>query len=123
MEKEEKKVNMTIKDGDTFFAHEMSINFNPMNFILDFKNVTPRVDPRSKESLVLHMAHNVVIVDPYHAKKIHELLGKVLGDYEKDFGRIEKPKALAKYESKAKKAGKKKAEKPKAKTTTPSYMG
>lgn len=122
MEKIDKKVNMTIKDGEAFFAHEVSINFNPMNFILDFKNVTPRVDPRSKESLVLHMAHNVVIVDPYHTKKILELLAKVVGDYETEFGKIETPKALKKYEAKAKKTGKEKPTK-KAKTTTPSYFG
>ncbi|MBU0535967.1 MAG: DUF3467 domain-containing protein [Nanoarchaeota archaeon] len=120
MEKEEKKVNMTIKDSAAFYAHEMSINFNPMNFILDFKNVTPRVDPRSKESLVLHLEHNVIIVDAFHAKKIYELLGKVLGDYEKEFGKIEMPKALKKYEDKMKKGEK---EVKKAKTTSPSYFG
>ncbi|SRR3989344_1644202 len=121
MEKEDKKVNMTIKEGDAFFAHEVSINFNPMNFILDFKNVTPRVDPRSNDSLVLHMAHNVIIVDPYHAKKISELLTKVVGDYEKQLGKIEVPKALKKYEEKMKKG--KPVDAKKAKTTTPSYLG
>ena len=122
METDEKKVNMSIEDGKSFFAHEVSINFNPTNFILDFKNVTPRVDPRSKENLVLRMEHNVVMVDPYHAKRISELLSKVVKDYEKEFGKIEKPKAVKKYEDSAKKKGRpSKAEK--AKTTTPSYFG
>lgn len=121
MEKDEKKVNMTIKDKEAFFAHEVSINFNPMNFILDFKNVTPRVDPRSNEGLVLYMEHNVVIVDPYHAKRLVELFAKVVGDYEKEFGKIEAPPALKKYEEKMKKAGKK--EEKKGKTTTPTYFG
>ena len=66
----EKNVNMTITDGEAFFAHELSVNFNPMQFILDFKCVTPRVDPRSKESIVLNMKHNVIMVDPFHAKRI-----------------------------------------------------
>lgn len=121
---EAKNINMTIKEGDSFFSHEVSINFSPMNFIFDFKNITPRVDPRSNEGLVLHMEHNVVIVDPYHARKIHELLGKVLGDYEKEFGKIEMPNALKKQEEKMKKAGKKAKEKEaKKKTISPSYFG
>jgi hypothetical protein len=127
--KEGKNINMTIKEGDSFFSHEVSINFSPMNFILDFKNITPRVDPRSNEGLVLHMEHNVVIVDPYHAKKIYELLGKVIGDYEKDLGKIEIPKAVQKHEENMKKnlkaAGKKSAKESKdsKKTMSPSYFG
>jgi len=42
----EKKVNFGIEDGDNFFAHEVSVNFNPTQFVLDFKCITPRVDPR-----------------------------------------------------------------------------
>ncbi len=121
MEKEDKKVNMSIEDGKSFFAHEVSINFNPSSFILDFKNVTPRVDPRSKDNLVLRMEHNVVMVDPYHAKKMLELFSRVVKDYESEYGKIEKPKAIKKHEQKAKKHGKK-AEAKKTKTT-PSYFG
>lgn len=118
MEKQTKNVNMNIQDGDSFFAHELSINFNPLQFILDFKNVTPRVDPRSRESIVLNLKHNVIMMDPFHAKRMLGLLDKVIKDYEKEFGKIEKPKALDKYEKNVKKKGKGKAGK-----TTPSYFG
>lgn len=114
---EKKNVNMNIQDGDSFFAHELSINFNPMQFVLDFKNVTPRIDPRSRESIVLSLKHNVILMDPWHVKRMLELLAKVIKDYEKEFGRIEKPKQLEKYEKKAKKKGSS------DKMAAPSYFG
>lgn len=124
MEKQTKNVNMNIQDGDSFFAHELSINFNPLQFILDFKNITPRIDPRSQESIVLNMKHNVIMLDPYHTKKMFELLSKVVSDYEKEFGKIEKPKQLEKYEKRSNK--KESGKKGKAKDTekiSPSYFG
>ena len=125
---EGKNVNMNIQDGDAFFAHELSINFNPLQFILDFKCITPRVDPRNQEgSIILHMKHNVVMMDAFHTKRMHELLGKILADYEKQFGTIEKPKALQKYETKTKKeeeAPKKKGKESKKKEKlSPNYFG
>ncbi|HLC46163.1 MAG TPA: DUF3467 domain-containing protein [Candidatus Nanoarchaeia archaeon] len=132
----EKNVNMTITDGEAFFAHELSVNFNPMQFILDFKCVTPRVDPRSKESIVLNMKHNVIMVDPFHAKRIATLLGDMVKRYEKDFGKIERPKALERFEKNAQKAqpastvessGKKSGKEAKIKggkkASAPSYLG
>ncbi len=104
----EQKINLHIDDGDAFYAHELSINFNPMQFVFDFKSVTPRVDPRSKERASIVLKHNVVLVDPYHAKKVYELLGEVIKKYEKEFGKIEKPKVLKKLEKKSKKESKKK---------------
>jgi len=59
----EEKVNLNISDGDVFFAHELSINFNPMQFIFDFKSITPRVDPRSQTKASISLKHNVVMVD------------------------------------------------------------
>jgi hypothetical protein len=128
-EPEKKKINMTINDGQTFYAHELSINFNPLQFIFDFKNVTPRIDPRSKDGNVLFMIHNVVIVDPYHAKEICNLLNEVIKKYETEFGEIEKPKALKTIEKKMEKdkkeADKKFAGLKEKKTTreTPTYLG
>ena len=118
---EKKNVNMNINDGDSFFAHELSINFNPMQFILDFKCITPRIDPRSQESIVLNMKHNVVMLDPWQTKRMLTLLDKVVKDYEKDFGKIEKPKQLERYE----KNNKKKATQAVKDNTTaaPSYLG
>jgi len=38
------------------------------------------------------------MLDVYHARKFHKLLGTVLERYEKEFGKIAKPKAIAKAE-------------------------
>jgi len=97
---DEKKINFSINEGDSFFSHELSVVFNPTQFILDFKNVTPRMDVRSKDGTVINIKHNVVLVDPYHAKRIIEALSSVVAKYEQDYGKIEKPKALAKLEKK-----------------------
>ena len=115
---ENKKVNMGINDGNEFFAHELSVNFNPMQFIFDFKCITPRVDPRTSESPMFVMKHNVVMVDIFHAKKIHELLGEVLKKYEQQYGTIEMPKVLKKLE---KEKSKEKADV--SKETIPDYLG
>ena len=116
--KQEEQVNMNINDGDAFFAHELSINFNPLQFVFDFKSVSPRVDPRSKERASICLKHNVILVDPYHASKVHDLLGNVLKKYEKEFGKIDKPKALKALEKKSKKEDNKQNEKIEA----PSYI-
>jgi hypothetical protein len=116
---EEKRINFDIKDGEVFFAHELSVNFNPTQFVFDFRSITPRVDPRSNEGPVIAIKHNVVLVEPHHAKKIAEFLLKKISDYEKNFGSIEKPKALKELEKKYKKGVIKKREK----TQTPTYFG
>jgi hypothetical protein len=113
---EEKQINVTISEGDSMFAHETTITFNPTQCIFDFKSITPRIDMRNKEGHSLVVKHNVIIMDPFQAKGMLELMKKVLDDYEKRFGKIEKPKQLAKMEKKAK------AEK-KEKTIAPSYFG
>jgi len=98
----EKKINISINEGDAFFAHEMAINFNPTQFIFDFKSVTPRVDPRSQQTPVVSIKHNVILLEPYHVKKIYELMATVIKKYEDEFGKIEKPKAIERYEKKRK---------------------
>ena len=121
---ESKNVNMNISDGDAFFAHEVSVNFNPMQFIMDFKCITPRIDPRSKENLVLNMKHNIIMIDPYHAKRLCGLMGEMIKKYEADMGKIEKPQALKNYEKKNKKAkGKVQAKETGEKAESPSYFG
>jgi len=116
----EDKINLNINEGDAFYAHELSINFNPLQFVFDFKSVTPRVDPRSRDRASIVLKHNVILTDPYHAKKVHGLLGDVIKKYEKEFGKIEKPKALQVVEKKNKKNVKK--PKSKEKIQTPSYI-
>ena len=111
----EQKVNINIVDGDSFYCHELSINFNPGQFTLDFKNISPRVDQRNDAGPTIVIKHNVVITDPYHTKKIYELLGKMLDRYEKEFGKIQEPAAYKK--------AKKKQNVKKIVTDTPGYFG
>jgi hypothetical protein len=115
---EEKKINLSINDGDAFFAHEASINFNPTQFMLDFKSVTPRVDARSQEGSVISLKHNVIMLEPYHMKKLHELMGQLMKKYEEEFGKISKPKAIEAFEKKHKQLSTRVD-----KTQGPSYFG
>ena len=117
---EERKINLNIVDGDAFYSHEMSINFNPTQFILDFKCITPRVDQRNPQAPSINLKHNVVMIDPFHATRIHELLGKVIKKYEDEFGKIEQSKAAKAMEKKHKKAASSKSA---TGTETPSYFG
>lgn len=112
----EKQINLSVDDGNVFFAHEVSINFNPTQFILDFKNITPRVDPRSTTGAILKVMHDVIILEPFHLKKLQEFILRRVKDYEKEFGRIEEPKQIKMLR---KKKGKIKSEKEKI----PSYLG
>ena len=115
---EQKNMNISVDDGDAFFCHELSINYNPLQFIFDFKTVTPRVDVRSKNSPIINIKHNVVMLDPFHAKKMLELLTKVVSDFENEFGVINKPKAVEKMEKKMAKQGKDKKT-----ISAPTYFG
>lgn len=119
MAEEETKINMNIVDGGEFFAHETSINFSPTQFVFDFKAVTPRIDPRGRGRPSITLRHNVILVEPYHAKKMLELLTEVVKRYENDFGKIEKPKAIQKAEKKSKKE----KSAPKGKSASPTYFG
>ena len=116
-----KKINVSIEEGQTFFANEISVNFNPIQFFLDFKSVSPRVDIRTKENeMNLRVEHNVIAIDPFHAKKVFETLKQGIENYEKEFGEIKKPESIQKLEEKQKQQGEdqnKMAEK------TPIYFG
>lgn len=113
-----KKLSMNVSDGIEFFAHETSVNFSPNQFILDFKSITPRIDPRSGKDPIIVLRHNTVLLDPMHAKKLAELLSGVVARYEKEFGKIDKSKAQLKHEKKLKRnTGSKK------KMSAPTYFG
>lgn len=115
---EEKQINVGINEGDNMFAHETTVTFNPTQFIFDFKSITPRIDMRNKAGHSLVIKHNVVLMDPFQAKGLVELMKKVITDYEKKFGKIEKPKQIVKAEKKNKENAKKKTV-----STAPSYLG
>ena len=111
------QVNLNIVEGDAFFAHEVSINYNPTQITMDFKCITPRVDPRAKKPS-FQLKHNVVMIEPWHAKALLTLLNDVVKKYEKDFGKINKPKAITKAE-KIRKA----SQDSKVPEAAPTYMG
>ncbi|MBW2991869.1 DUF3467 domain-containing protein [Candidatus Woesearchaeota archaeon] len=113
---EEKQINVSINEGDNMFAHETTVTFNPTQFVFDFKSITPRVDMRNKEGHSLVVRHNVILMDPFQAKGLIELMKRVVDDYEKKFGKIEKPEAIKKAEKKRKNVKKKT-------TAAPSYFG
>ena len=118
MPEEEERVNLHINEGEPFFAHELSINFNPTQFVLDFKCITPRIDARTKDLPLLKVKHNVILVEPFHLKKITEFLEKRVKEYEKIFGKIEKPNSIEIYEKTQKKISVKEE-----KVKAPSYFG
>ena|SRR3972149_1580666 len=103
MEKQEKQINLNINDGESFFSNEISINFNPSSFFLDFKNISPRIDPRNQSGATFFLKHNVVLLDPYTFKQTVSLIKESLDRYEKEFGKIEKPKLIEKLEKEQKK--------------------
>jgi len=117
---EEKQINVSINEGDNMFAHETTVTFNPTQFIFDFKSITPRIDMRNKEGHSLVLKHNLIIMDPFQAKGLIDLLKKVVDDYEKRFGKIQKPKALEKAQKKKKEE---ENEKKKTVSAVPSYLG
>lgn len=114
------QVNLNIVEGEPFFAHEASMNYNPTQITMDFKCITPRVDPRSKKPN-FQLKHNVVMIDPWHAKNLLSLLNDVVKRYEKDFGKINKPKAIEKAE-KIRKQNQENNDS-KVESVVPTYMG
>jgi hypothetical protein len=118
MEQQE-RINFSINEGDAFYAHQASINFNPNMIFFDFKSVTPRVDERNQTQATIVLKHNVVMLDPYHVLLFKNLLDKVIKDYQKEFGKIQKPNSIKIMEKK----GKKISSINKEKIETPTYLG
>jgi len=116
---EEKKINFGVSSREPFFAHETSVNFNPTQFILDFKCVTPLTDISSKTMQTISIKHDTILLDPFHTKEVYKLLSRVIEKYEKEFGKIEKPESLKKFEKKHKNLGKE----DNGKIKVPSYLG
>jgi len=100
-----REVNVRVKDGDFLFAHETTLNFNPTEFTFDFKSIANVQDVPGQNAIV--MKHTVVLMSPHHVKAFYEVLGKVVKDYEKNFGEIKKPAVLEKAEKMMKKQAEK----------------
>jgi len=111
--------NVNVSDGGAMYAHEMSVNFSPTQFILDFKMITPRNDPRGKGKPTFLIQHNVVMMDPWHAKKVIDVLQETVKKYEQEYGKIGKPKAIEKAEKKQKKT----VAPAESTKETPTYLG
>ncbi|MEM3374567.1 MAG: DUF3467 domain-containing protein [Candidatus Woesearchaeota archaeon] len=126
MENNEKKVKFDIDNGNVFFADEIGIIHNPLRIMLDFRSVTPRVDIRNQEFQPIVIKHNVVILDPFMAKNLLELLKQNIANYEKQFGKIKQPEQLRKINRKQKKSNIKNEtniEKNNKNEKTPAYLG
>jgi hypothetical protein len=115
----QEQINLNISEGEPFFAHEVTVNFTPLQLTLDFKCITPRSDPRAKKPS-FHLKHNVIMLDPWHAKTLLDVLNSVVQKYEQEFGKIQKPKALAKAEKKQKELMQKQGV---TSTDVPTYLG
>lgn len=99
-------IRVNVNDGGEFLADEVSISHSPIRFILDFKNVTPRLDiGDSAPRMVLR--HNVLVVDPYFARDMLRVLKENIDKYEKKYGPIKRPEVLEKAEKQAAKEGNK----------------
>lgn len=112
----QQEVRMNINDGDPFFADEISVIHNPLKFVFDFKNISPRLDMPGQPMRVA-MKHNVITCDPHMAKDFLDALKHNLDEYEKKYGKIEKPKALIKAQKE------RQAKSKKSKQPTADYFG
>ena len=91
-------LHISVTDGEPFFANESTIHFNPTQFVLDFKCISPRMDQRNPQGTTMVMHHNVVLLEPWHMKMLHAVLSESLKRFETEFGTIEKPKAIELWE-------------------------
>jgi hypothetical protein len=114
----DKKVKFDIDNGVDFHADEVGVIHNPLKMIMDFRSITPRVDVRNQEFQPLVLKHNVVIMDPFMAKNFSQILSKNIKNYEKQFGKIEKPSPLVKMEK-----DRKSKSKQGKKVESPTYFG
>lgn len=115
---EKKDVKVEIDNGDVFYADEVGIMHNPLKFIIDFRNITPRIDMRNQDFQPLVLKHDVVMMDVFMAKNFVKMLQKNIKQYEKRFGKVEVPKAIKILEEDHSKM---KNEKPH--NDTPAYFG
>jgi hypothetical protein len=90
----EKHVNIQIDHRENaFYSDNISVIYNPSKFILDFKQITPRMDHiQGKAQETLSVKHNVVIMDAKFAKIFLNTLKKSIEGYEKKYGEIKVPK-------------------------------
>jgi hypothetical protein len=105
-EQNESGVRIDASDaGEEFLAEEVAVSHSPVRFVIDFKSMSPRIDIPGQP--IRHiLKHKIIKLDPFIAKDLLDVFRQNIEKYEKQYGKIEKPKALAKAEEEAKKQGK-----------------
>lgn len=95
MSEEKKKVNLEIdQKKDVFYANNIAIFNNPTEFVIDFTQVTPRINlVEDKQIITYVIKHNAIVLEPRQAKIFLNLLKENLDKYEKKFGKIKLPKS------------------------------
>jgi hypothetical protein len=82
-----------------FYTNSISIIYNPSKFVLDFKQITPRIEKiQGKEQQIFTTNHKIILIDPQFAKVFLETLKTSIENYEKKFGKIGMPKKKKKPE-------------------------
>ena len=113
------EMNVRVKDNAQFYSNDLAINVSPTEFVLDFKCMSQVQDIMQHSAVVV--THQPVVISPIHAKGLVDILSKAIIDYEKKFGKIEKPKAVKKAEKLVEKT--KKQKKGKVVTKPENYFG
>jgi len=90
MVERKKKVDFNVDEGkEVFYANNLAIFNNPAEFILDFTQITPRVDMIQDKQIITYVAkHNAIVLNPKQAKIFFSLLKENIEKYEKKFGKI-----------------------------------
>ena len=106
MSNEEQGMRLDVADaGPEFFADEVAISHSPVKFVIDFKSITPRLDMQGQQPRHV-LKHNIIKIDTFLAKDLIDVLKKNVEKYEKQYGKIEKPKQLERGKKERKKAKK-----------------
>ncbi|MBN1377348.1 DUF3467 domain-containing protein [Candidatus Woesearchaeota archaeon] len=113
------KTNLSINQGRLFYSNEVGIAHNPVNFFIDFKSISPRVDIRNRDYTPMVMEHNTIAIDPFMAQELLGVLEDSIKKYENTFGKIKKPKSIDIANNLSKNKKKASAES----THIPSYFG
>ena len=94
MGEEKKKINLDIdQNKESFYANNIAIFNNPTEFVLDFTQITPRINIVEDRQVVTYIIkHNAVVLEPKQAKNFFNLLKENIEGYEKKFGKIQLPK-------------------------------
>jgi len=90
----ENQVKTIIKnENEVFFANSVSLTNSKTNFIVDFKQSTPRMDILENQKLTtIVIKHNSILIEPNLVKGLVNILTEAVSNYEKQFGKIESAK-------------------------------